>query len=535
MPRFRNSSTFYWLAAFALLGAGVLLRARGLGRSLWQDEAWVANSVLADSLQGMFFYDAWLQTTPPLFLLMIRAAVGAFGLQEWCWRLVPFCWGVAGCLMMAVLLMRLPDLSAPLRVWLLALFVLSSSGIHFSYSLKQYVPEMAVTAGLLLATVFYLERRSRRRFFGLMAAMLAGMSLSYGSVLVFPGIMLATSPWFARWARLDVGEDNPGAAAGQWSVVWGLVLAAFALEYWAFISPNRTAELDGYWLHPPHSTLFGYINEAYSGVFVLLHHVPLPRVLLSFTGARIAALVSALLILPALYRRMRRGIRPESLLETAALISAVALVTMIAASLLRIYPLVMRTSLPFLPCVVIVIGYGFHIVRKELIEPLRGGLRRAALMTIWAAALLLTVFGLELRWNPHGEEELRGAMAYLKREMTANDRLYVHATCIEGYKLYTRILGWEPAGTVFGQFGFPCCPRPDVITDYTDERALQRDLSRILESKPSGTLYILHTGKPGVTESLAIMDRVFPGAGCAARETPRFYSTVVRSFDCSGS
>src|SRR5262245_66335876 len=46
-----------------LLVAGVITRVHLLDRSLWLDEAWVANSIRAASLQQAIYYDDWLQTT----------------------------------------------------------------------------------------------------------------------------------------------------------------------------------------------------------------------------------------------------------------------------------------------------------------------------------------------------------------------------------------------------------------------------------------------------------------------------------------
>jgi peptide deformylase len=43
------------------------VRLQGFDRSLWQDESWVANSILSQTWHGMFYYDAWAQSTPPLF------------------------------------------------------------------------------------------------------------------------------------------------------------------------------------------------------------------------------------------------------------------------------------------------------------------------------------------------------------------------------------------------------------------------------------------------------------------------------------
>src|SRR5580658_3148113 len=76
-------------AETALLLAALVLGIYGIDRSLWMDEAWVANSALAPSLSGMFYYPDWLQTSPPLFLLLTRAAVYTVGVSSFAFRLVP--------------------------------------------------------------------------------------------------------------------------------------------------------------------------------------------------------------------------------------------------------------------------------------------------------------------------------------------------------------------------------------------------------------------------------------------------------------
>src|SRR6185369_5173490 len=72
-----------------LLGFTLILGLYGIERSLWLDEAWVANSVHAPTLGGMFYYPNWLQTSPPLFLMLVRSAVGLFGLSTVVLRSVP--------------------------------------------------------------------------------------------------------------------------------------------------------------------------------------------------------------------------------------------------------------------------------------------------------------------------------------------------------------------------------------------------------------------------------------------------------------
>src|SRR5580658_2833991 len=93
---------------FAALSLGVVgLGVYGMGRSLWLDEAWVANSIQARSLLGMFYYPDWLQINPPLFLLLARAAVRAVGASNVAFRAVPLAMAVAAAAGMLAVSQRL--------------------------------------------------------------------------------------------------------------------------------------------------------------------------------------------------------------------------------------------------------------------------------------------------------------------------------------------------------------------------------------------------------------------------------------------
>ena len=91
------------LIAIAVAVYGVVLRFAGLGRSLWLDEAWVANSVATSSLAKMFYYKSWLQTSPPLFLVLIRETVAVFGLTNAVLRAIPLLMGLFAMAVMFIL------------------------------------------------------------------------------------------------------------------------------------------------------------------------------------------------------------------------------------------------------------------------------------------------------------------------------------------------------------------------------------------------------------------------------------------------
>src|SRR5919108_5000196 len=87
------------LALGGLLLAGIMTRVQFLDRSLWLDEAWVANSVLAASLSQAIYYDDWLQTTPPLFVALTRVVTAVFGTSNIAFRALPALSGVVSVLL----------------------------------------------------------------------------------------------------------------------------------------------------------------------------------------------------------------------------------------------------------------------------------------------------------------------------------------------------------------------------------------------------------------------------------------------------
>jgi hypothetical protein len=59
------------MALYVVVILGIVTRMINLNQSLSVDEAWLANSVLTDSLHEVFYYDTWLQTSALLFLLLV--------------------------------------------------------------------------------------------------------------------------------------------------------------------------------------------------------------------------------------------------------------------------------------------------------------------------------------------------------------------------------------------------------------------------------------------------------------------------------
>ncbi len=168
------------------LGAGIY----GMGRSLWLDEAWVANSVEEPSLAAMFFRTDWLQVNPPLFLLLVRNTVRVVGLSNSSLRSVPLALGMLGAACMLLAARRV--LSPAWAVLACAALALHPTAIEYSHTLKQYSGELAGRSGVVArdnplptdsphvrSLLVWWQRRSLT------------LPLAYPMVFLLPGVALA--------------------------------------------------------------------------------------------------------------------------------------------------------------------------------------------------------------------------------------------------------------------------------------------------------------------------------------------------------
>jgi 4-amino-4-deoxy-L-arabinose transferase-like glycosyltransferase len=160
--------------------AGFITRVQFLDRSLWLDEAWVANSIRAASLHQAIYYDDWLQTTPPLFIALSRLITALFGTSNAALRALPAFSGIISVMLFLFLAVRLLKTSALITT---LLFVFSPRLILYSQSVKQYSTDVLSTVTLLLLGHLYMENHSERWFYLLLAGFVALSFLSYNVML----------------------------------------------------------------------------------------------------------------------------------------------------------------------------------------------------------------------------------------------------------------------------------------------------------------------------------------------------------------
>ena len=354
-----RDNVFLTKVALALVVLGsVIPRVNHIGKSVWTAEAWVANSVLAGSLMRMFHYDAWLQTTPPLFLVLVREAVHFMGLSVFSLRVVPLSLGVLSVALTAWLSWRV--LRPGFAVLCTMLVALSPPAVVFSKEVKHYTGDVFATCLLLLALWSYLEKPDRGRFLWLGLAFTVALFLSYPAVCFIP---LAV-------CTLALVQPQGSPDTGSWAkFMRASILALWAgaicgINYFLFIKPNSSPLLTDYWRggFPPFGNvkeLLHFYLETFFGMGIYFYlptgtkdffrdvlssggHVPLVLAVLGALGTVVIALTSL--------KSNRRLL--------AGLIFCVSpVLTLAGLNVLHLYPVnSRRLTLFLLPCVALGTG-----------------------------------------------------------------------------------------------------------------------------------------------------------------------------------
>ncbi len=417
---------------------------------MWLDEAWVANSVLAPSLSGMFYYPEWLQSTPPLFLLLTRAAVSVFGISSVSFRLVPLAFALIAVAGMIAVTRRL--LSPPFAALACALVVFHPTAIEYSRTCKQYSAELASSVVIVLCTLHWLQNPVARRYYWLAAAFVLSLPLAWSTVFFVPGVAIVI------WMRGGIRR------AGAFVLVSGGTLA---LLYVAFIRPNISPQLRTFWIATAQQLSPGLLA---AGIFCIA-----------------AAVRGAWTI-------RKRPDDDRACIQIVALLPCFLLA---AADLLHLYPASPRTRLFVLPCFLLVAAINAEDLLQLMPRRVRAPALAGAALWLIATAIGAEAFWIQIREHQNQpQEDFAGAVQYLRRNVGPSDLLLVHPSVLEGFKLYARIEGWHDRPTIYGNTGWPCCARDRIATPNSSTvQAVSEDLDRKVPREFSGRIWLFYSAR----------------------------------------
>jgi uncharacterized membrane protein len=144
-------------AAAIAVGAGIRIEQFLWRRSLWLDEALVANNIVSRSYAALLHPLSGEQGAPIGWLWVQRTMVVVFGANEYALRLLPLLAAIASLALVHWLARHvLGPWPAAVATWLLAL---SPQAIRYSGEVKQYSTDLAIAAALILLALEAAEHR----------------------------------------------------------------------------------------------------------------------------------------------------------------------------------------------------------------------------------------------------------------------------------------------------------------------------------------------------------------------------------------
>ena len=433
-----------WSRVFlgVVLASTLALGVFGIGRSLWLDEAWVANSIQAATLREMFFYPDWLQTSPPVFLLLSRATVQLLGLSNTAFRVVPLGFALIAAGALFSLARRV--LSLPWAVLACVLVVFHPAFIEYSHSAKQYSGEVAATVLVLLAAARYLESQNRSGYLWLTGTLVVALFAAYPVAFLLPGVLVA------------VFFTNVRRAAGL-----AIVTSATLLTIWVvFIRPNTAPELRAFWAADAEAL---------------------------FTPRLIAAMLLVLLL------TIRLLTSPTAWRQWTLLICAIPCLLLAMASIGGWYPATQRMRLWVLPCFVMLCVSGGEDLLGKRSPRIFGAL--ALGFALFFASVNVRNQIRERRDLP--EEDFAGAFSYLKEHVGPSDLLLVHAAAREGFRLYSAMGEWSGPPPFYGNTGWPCCARGrNAWPGTSTEAAVIADINAMIPERFFGKIWLFYPTRP---------------------------------------
>ena len=413
------------------LGLGLRLRQYFFDRSLYQDEARLANNVVERPLGSLLTQPLeWDQVAPPGFLAALKGATWLLGESPKALRFLPLVGGVLA-MLLTVALARAALRQASARFCLVGLVCFAPGLVYYSSDCKQYSTDVAFA---LLVLWLGARFRAERWKSGVAALALAGSISVWCS---HPGVFVLAAVGPVLWLELVVRKQR--AAAAALTAVGAFWLANLAVIYalWSQDSAHDSY-LQGFWSAGFAPWPFGawkslgwYLDSGIHLMYVAFGRMG-PIFVNSeacFTPLNACLLVLALAGAGSLWRGNKR----------LAGILSLCVVFTVVASALRLYPLRGRLILFLAPVV--------YLFLSGLIEWLAAhrpgswsvvaGLGAAGLVGVALAA------SMSVAWRPYNRLDIKGAIAYVQARHLPGDQVALTPVSEPVYRFYVRQYGMQ--------------------------------------------------------------------------------------------
>ena len=433
-----------------LIGAGLRVWQYAIGEALWYDELALARNLVETS-----FYDLlttplkYGQVAPAGFLLVEKAAITAFGNNEYALRLFPLLCSLASLPLFVGVARRILAPEATLLA--VTLFNLSPRLIAFASQAKQYSTDVAITLLLTALTLRWRQQRPLSRAYP-SAALLGAVGLvvvwfSHAAVLVLAGLGVALIIDAHFRKRHSYREIAPITSLWFIGIVSAVIFAVYNM------SPSTLAYMQAYWSNgfmplPPEATGEAlWLWRAFRGLFQREFRYPLPG-----AGVLLMLLGTVSLV------RFRRW---------PALVILAPLGIALFASAARHYPFGERVSLFLLPAILLLAVEGVY-----RLQHVAATLWRPFGLIVLIMATAVPVYALYTDHSIQPKREIREVLAYVDALRRPDDAIYIFHNAWHSVRYYGVRYGLPREAMVIGH-----CPAGDsrkLLTELDQFRGQPR-------------------------------------------------------------
>ena len=500
--------------------------------SLWEDEAWVANSVLAPSLSGMFHYPNWLQTSPPLFLLLVRFAT-VFGRNEVALRLLPWLAGTASVVLLAMALIRLfPPALAVLGT---VFFVANYWSIKYSQQVKQFTMDLLVaTAFLFLLLLFLQNGPTRKIFWGLVLVGAIGIFLSYPAIFWFPVVFIAIAISPHR-GGLDLQRGNVDQ---RWMRRWILPCLIASAAYLGslgmldlfFIRANRPPNLLQFWGDD-------FIGSGGFASSLLRFLGTVCNLMVPQQFSRLLSFALGAVLMVALVRAAWAALGADGRAQNLLLVTNLPVCIALLLSAFRQYPLLSypRMLIWMLPLCTVLLVYAaeplWGLLTSKLGASHSNALVAGATVLVCAFAVCFSLF---IAPRSNGQDA-RSAILFLKDHAGPQDPIFVRGITTEQLTYYSDFLHWHSPSLYVGNTNLPCCLRSfQVFASGLADAGFADDIRSFARTAAGRRAWFL-LERGAYRKMQETIGNSMSYFGCRASDSANFEGISLLRFDCTYS
>lgn len=409
----------YYFYGLLLLGMIVRLRAYFHNRSLWFDEALLANNIIDLSFVELTGVLPNNQAAPVGFLFLQKILVVGLGTSEYVLRLWPLLAGLLSLLLFYRLSQKL--LSAEFALVALAFFVFCQPHIYYSTEVKQYSTDVLAAILVWGSTVQVLENKSQRYLW---------QHISLGVLLVWfsqPVVFVLAASFSAL--SLQAYQEKNSTLAKYLLCIGSCWAASFLIYFFGFLKPS-IANND---LQDFHTAYFMPLNifaktswEWYANAWFSLFRNPV-GIFFKYLGGSVG--------LVGLFVAFR-----QRKIWLVLLLFPVGLA--FAASALHQYSTIPRLLLFAMPGLVLFLVKSLAWFYQLCAQKMRFGKYFGALLiaVILLQGVLDTIHKLA---TPEAVEEIKPLLAYITKHKKAEDLFYLYPYTAPQFAYYKKRYGLE--------------------------------------------------------------------------------------------